>query len=129
MVCVCFQVGAARIAAAAVAGTRSPEDIGRQLGAGTNCGSCIPEIRRLLANVRPSGGAPPDGQKADGRIEASEGEKFGAADPTGQSVIRPEPTSLWLDHVAISVGAKRVHQGVACGTAFGALGFGRSGDG
>jgi NAD(P)H-nitrite reductase large subunit len=59
IVCVCFQVGAARIAAAAGAGNRSVESIGRQLGAGTNCGSCIPEIRRLIAGViggvRPSG--------------------------------------------------------------------------
>jgi assimilatory nitrate reductase catalytic subunit len=55
VVCVCFQVGAARIAAAAGAGGRSVESIGRQLGAGTNCGSCIPEIRRLIAGVRPSG--------------------------------------------------------------------------
>ena len=55
IVCVCFQVGAARIAAAAGAGGRSVESIGRQLGAGTNCGSCIPEIRRLIAGVRPSG--------------------------------------------------------------------------
>ncbi len=49
VVCVCFQVGARRIEAAAAAGNRSVEKIGRQLGAGTNCGSCIPEIRRLLA--------------------------------------------------------------------------------
>jgi assimilatory nitrate reductase catalytic subunit len=49
VVCVCFQVGAKRIEAAAAAGNRSIEIIGRQLGAGTNCGSCIPEIRRLLA--------------------------------------------------------------------------------
>ncbi len=49
MVCVCFQVGAKRIEAAAAAGSRSVEKIGRQLGAGTNCGSCIPEIRRLIA--------------------------------------------------------------------------------
>ncbi len=49
MVCVCFQVGAKRIEAAAAAGNRSVEKIGRQLGAGTNCGSCIPEIRRLIA--------------------------------------------------------------------------------
>ena len=48
-VCVCFQVGAKRIAAAASAGHRSVEKIGRHLGAGTNCGSCIPEIRRLIA--------------------------------------------------------------------------------
>jgi assimilatory nitrate reductase catalytic subunit len=55
IVCVCFQVGAARIAAAAGAGDGSVESIGRELGAGTNCGSCIPEIRRLIAGVRPSG--------------------------------------------------------------------------
>jgi assimilatory nitrate reductase catalytic subunit len=55
IVCVCFQVGSARIAAAADACGRSVERIGRQLGAGTNCGSCIPEIRRLIAGVRPSG--------------------------------------------------------------------------
>ncbi len=48
-VCVCFQVGAKRIEAAAHAGHRSVEKIGRHLGAGTNCGSCIPEIRRLIA--------------------------------------------------------------------------------
>jgi assimilatory nitrate reductase catalytic subunit len=59
IVCVCFQVGARRIAAAACAGAGSAESIGRQLGAGTNCGSCIPEIRRLIAGggagVRPFG--------------------------------------------------------------------------
>jgi len=49
VVCVCFQVGVKRIEAAAAAGNRSVEKIGRQLGAGTNCGSCIPEIRRLIA--------------------------------------------------------------------------------
>jgi len=50
VVCVCFQVGAKRIEAAAAAGNCSVEKIGRQLGAGTNCGSCIPELRRLLAS-------------------------------------------------------------------------------
>jgi assimilatory nitrate reductase catalytic subunit len=54
IVCVCFQVGAARIEAAACGGGISVEGIGRKLGAGTNCGSCIPEIRRLIG-VRPSG--------------------------------------------------------------------------
>jgi assimilatory nitrate reductase catalytic subunit len=53
IVCVCFQVGAARIAAAAESCGRSVEGIGRRLGAGTNCGSCIPEIRRLIG-VKPS---------------------------------------------------------------------------
>jgi assimilatory nitrate reductase catalytic subunit len=55
IVCVCFQVGAARITAAARAERISVEGIGRLLGAGTNCGSCIPEIKRLIASVGPSG--------------------------------------------------------------------------
>src|SRR5262245_20607107 len=49
IVCVCFQIGAQRICAAAAAGSRTVETIGMQLGAGTNCGSCLPEIRRLIA--------------------------------------------------------------------------------
>jgi len=50
VVCVCFQVGAKRIEkTAAEAGCCSMEGVGRKLGAGTNCGSCIPEIRRILA--------------------------------------------------------------------------------
>ena len=53
--CVCFQVGAARIAAAASAGGRSVESIGRQLGAGTNCGSCIPEISAAWSASDPAG--------------------------------------------------------------------------
>ena len=52
--CVCFQVGAARIAAAAAAGCRTVEKIGARLGAGTNCGSCVPEIRRLIAAEEPA---------------------------------------------------------------------------
>ena len=48
IVCVCFQVGAARIAAAAAGGrSHASRRSARRLGAGTNCGSCIPEIRRL----------------------------------------------------------------------------------
>ena len=53
-VCACFGVGlnaiheAFRSKAAA-----SPDDIGRMLKAGTNCGSCLPEIRRIgLASVQ-----------------------------------------------------------------------------
>jgi assimilatory nitrate reductase catalytic subunit len=48
IVCVCFQVGANRIAAAAAGGDRTVRQIGNRLGAGTNCGSCIPEIARLI---------------------------------------------------------------------------------
>ena len=54
IVCVCFQVGATRIAAAAAEGSRTIEKIGARLGAGTNCGSCVPEIRRLIAAKEPA---------------------------------------------------------------------------
>jgi assimilatory nitrate reductase catalytic subunit len=53
IVCVCFQIGAPRILAAAADGSRTPETIGARLGAGTNCGSCLPEIRRLIAAEEP----------------------------------------------------------------------------
>ena len=49
IVCVCFQVGVQRIREAMAAGAATPQDIGRLLRAGTNCGSCLPEIRGLLS--------------------------------------------------------------------------------
>ena len=54
IVCVCFQIGAQRIRAAAQAGSRTVEAIAKRLGAGTNCGSCVPEIRRLIAIKEPA---------------------------------------------------------------------------
>ncbi|SEG74052.1 nitrate reductase [Bosea lathyri] len=52
-VCACFGVGLNAIRAAFTGGgTVTPEDIGRQLKAGTNCGSCLPEIRRIGASAR-----------------------------------------------------------------------------
>jgi assimilatory nitrate reductase catalytic subunit len=54
IVCVCFQIGAQRIRAAAAAGSRTVETIGKCLGAGSNCGSCLPEIRRLIAIKEPA---------------------------------------------------------------------------
>ena len=53
IVCVCFQVGEKRIAAAITAGANSAEAIGRKLGAGTNCGSCVPELKRLVLQHLP----------------------------------------------------------------------------
>ncbi len=47
-VCACFGVGRSAICNAIVAGARSAEAIGATLRAGTNCGSCIPELKRLL---------------------------------------------------------------------------------
>jgi len=34
-----------------VAGAGSAAEIGAQLKAGTNCGSCIPELKRLIAQT------------------------------------------------------------------------------
>lgn len=52
-VCACFDVGVNTILAAIdTQGLRSVEEIGRALKAGTNCGSCRPELAALLASVR-----------------------------------------------------------------------------
>jgi assimilatory nitrate reductase catalytic subunit len=32
-------------------GLKSAEEIGQRLHAGTNCGSCVPELRALLAEL------------------------------------------------------------------------------
>ncbi len=51
-VCACFGVGRRRILEAyARGGATCAEDIGRLTKAGTNCGSCLPEIRRLAAGA------------------------------------------------------------------------------
>ena len=50
-VCACFGVRQAAIEAAIVAGAASTGEIGARLKAGTNCGSCLPEIRKLLGRV------------------------------------------------------------------------------
>jgi assimilatory nitrate reductase catalytic subunit len=52
-VCSCFNVGLNRIAAAIRdGGLTSAEQIGAVLKAGTNCGSCIPELKELIGHVR-----------------------------------------------------------------------------
>jgi assimilatory nitrate reductase catalytic subunit len=51
IVCACFGVGRDTIQAAIGAGARSAADIGVQLKAGTNCGSCIPELKRLIVQA------------------------------------------------------------------------------
>ncbi len=48
IVCSCFSVGAHDIRRAVSDGCRSLEAIGKALAAGTNCGSCRPEIRRII---------------------------------------------------------------------------------
>ena len=51
VVCACFGVGRATICDAIAAGARSAAEIGARLKAGTNCGSCIPELKRLIAQA------------------------------------------------------------------------------
>jgi assimilatory nitrate reductase catalytic subunit len=48
VVCACFGVGRASICDAIASGAHSAADIGAKLKAGTNCGSCIPELKRLI---------------------------------------------------------------------------------
>ena len=53
IICACFSVGVAAIRAALQAGAAtSVEGIGEALRAGTNCGSCLPELKRLVADAR-----------------------------------------------------------------------------
>ncbi|MDJ0740961.1 MAG: molybdopterin-dependent oxidoreductase [Gammaproteobacteria bacterium] len=52
IVCSCFSVGVNTLRdAIANRALATPEAIGEALAAGTNCGSCIPELRRLIAEV------------------------------------------------------------------------------
>jgi len=52
IVCACFGVGSAAIGEAIAAGAATAADIGARLKAGTNCGSCVPELKRLIAQTR-----------------------------------------------------------------------------
>jgi assimilatory nitrate reductase catalytic subunit len=55
IVCACFSVSEAAITGAmAEQGCRSTAEIGKALKAGTNCGSCIPEIKKLLGASAPA---------------------------------------------------------------------------
>jgi assimilatory nitrate reductase catalytic subunit len=49
-VCSCFGVGRNRIVAAIRSGCDSAEALGRKLQCGTNCGSCIPELKTLITS-------------------------------------------------------------------------------
>jgi len=51
IVCVCFQIGRNAVCGAVAAGASSTSAVGKALGAGTNCGSCIPEIARIIATA------------------------------------------------------------------------------
>jgi assimilatory nitrate reductase catalytic subunit len=52
IVCACFSVGLATIRATIQSGAASSvEAIGELLRAGTNCGSCLPELKRIVADA------------------------------------------------------------------------------
>ncbi len=57
IVCVCHQVGSRRIGEAIAAGCQSTEAVGLACSAGTNCGSCVPEINRMLSGYAVRAGA------------------------------------------------------------------------
>jgi assimilatory nitrate reductase catalytic subunit len=49
-VCACFGVGRERILSAIRRDRlETPQAIGAKLQAGTNCGSCVPELKALIA--------------------------------------------------------------------------------
>ncbi len=48
IVCACFRVGEVAIENAIAQGCRSTEALGAALQCGTNCGSCIPELKAML---------------------------------------------------------------------------------
>jgi len=48
IICSCFNVGETAIRAAITAGCDSTAALGKALRCGTNCGSCLPELRALL---------------------------------------------------------------------------------
>jgi assimilatory nitrate reductase catalytic subunit len=51
VICACFGVGLNVIRAAMASGAAaSVEDIGIALRAGTNCGSCLPELKRIVTH-------------------------------------------------------------------------------
>ena len=48
VVCSCFQIGSKQIEQAVRSGISSIEALGKSLKCGTNCGSCIPEIKQFI---------------------------------------------------------------------------------
>ncbi len=52
LICACFGVGLNVIRNAVEGGAASVDEIGAALRAGTNCGSCLPELKRIVAHGR-----------------------------------------------------------------------------
>lgn len=78
VVCVCHQVTATTISAAIGKGCTSTAAVGKACQAGTNCGSCLPEINRMLRAAQSiasdvKSAAPADEKSAGRTREAIEG--------------------------------------------------------
>ncbi len=54
-VCACFGVPRGQILTAIENGATSAEAVGAKLKAGTNCGSCLPELKRLIVEAAAAG--------------------------------------------------------------------------
>jgi assimilatory nitrate reductase catalytic subunit len=53
VICACFSVGVDVVRKAIACGTvKTVTEIGEALRAGTNCGSCLPELKRMIVNER-----------------------------------------------------------------------------
>ncbi len=52
LVCCCFAVGLAEIENAVASGATSVEKVGKLLRAGTNCGSCLPELTKIVTRAQ-----------------------------------------------------------------------------
>jgi len=48
LICACFAVGRTAILKAIAGGCASVDAIGKSLRAGTNCGSCLPELKKII---------------------------------------------------------------------------------
>ncbi|WP_410734988.1 nitrate reductase [Citrobacter koseri] len=55
IICSCFSVGECAIQQAIVQGCDSVQALGKTLRCGTNCGSCVPELKALLAQTASAG--------------------------------------------------------------------------
>jgi len=51
IVCSCFQIGSKQIEKAVAGGVCSVEGLGAQLKCGTNCGSCLPELKHFIPTI------------------------------------------------------------------------------
>jgi assimilatory nitrate reductase catalytic subunit len=64
VVCACFGVGLKFIRDCIASGTaKDVAGVSKALRAGTNCGSCLPELKRIVAHEQENAGKPQGGQR------------------------------------------------------------------